>query len=157
MERLKKIVLTKSKALILFSGVIIVSISGCTHKNVDVYKTTDNRLNCNEILLEMSEIKAIKQEIDDKTGLSGRNIGMGLVFWPGIIVNQMNAGDARKLANSRMDRLVALAEKKNCDISVEKQYSGETEISTVQPDGLSDSLTDGNETITKTNLEIKEN
>ena len=50
------------------------------------------------------------RSIDDKTGLSGRNVAMGKLFWPGIIVNQMNAGDAREAAN---DRLVVLSELKS--------------------------------------------
>ena len=35
---------------------------------------------------------------------------MGILFWPGIIVNQMNAGDAREAAN---DRLVVLSDLKS--------------------------------------------
>jgi len=39
---------------------------------------------------------------------------MGLFFWPGIIVNQMNAGDARKAATERISVLADLAKQKNC-------------------------------------------
>ena len=39
---------------------------------------------------------------------------MGLLFWPGIIVNQMNAGDAREAANDRMVVLSKLKNNLNC-------------------------------------------
>jgi hypothetical protein len=39
---------------------------------------------------------------------------MGLLFWPGIFVNQMNAGDARKAANDRLGVLAELAKEKQC-------------------------------------------
>ena len=48
------------------------------------------------------------------TGMSGRNIAMGIFFWPGIVVNQMNAGDAREAANTRLAVLSELKSKKNC-------------------------------------------
>lgn len=47
-------------------------------------------------------------------GMSGRNVAMGLFFWPGIIVNQMNAGDARKAATERIAVLVNMSSMKKC-------------------------------------------
>lgn len=94
---------------------IIAALSGgCTHTQVLVKDTTDNRLTCTEIATQTAEVKTVLREIDDKTGLSGRNIAMGLFFWPGIIVNQMNAGDARKAATERLSVLAGLAKDKNC-------------------------------------------
>lgn len=52
--------------------------------------------------------------IDDKTGWSGRNVAMGIFFWPGVVVNQMNAGDAREAANERLKILSDLKSKKRC-------------------------------------------
>ena len=63
-----------------------------------------------DIAAEIAEINGVLRSIDDKTGLSGRNVAMGILFWPGIIVNQMNAGDAREAAN---DRLVVLSDLKS--------------------------------------------
>jgi hypothetical protein len=39
---------------------------------------------------------------------------MGIFFWPGIIVNQMNAGDARKAATERLSVLADLAKQRSC-------------------------------------------
>ena len=73
-------------------------------------KPADDKLSCSDIAAEVAEINGVLRSIDDKTGLSGRNVAMGILFWPGIIVNQMNAGDAREAAN---DRLVVLSDLKS--------------------------------------------
>jgi hypothetical protein len=62
----------------------------------------------------MVEVEKALSDIDSNTGVSGRNVGMALLFWPGVLVNQMNAGDARKMASERMSVLANLKEKKNC-------------------------------------------
>lgn len=87
---------------------------GCTHTQVLVKDSTDAQLTCTEIATQTADVKNILRDIDDKTGFSGRNVAMGVLFWPGVIVNQMNAGDARKAATERLTVLVELSEKKNC-------------------------------------------
>jgi hypothetical protein len=88
--------------------------TGCTHTQVLVKDSADGRLTCTEIATQTAEVKTILRDIDDKTGFSGRNVAMGLFFWPGIIVNQMNAGDARKASTERLAVLAELSTKKNC-------------------------------------------
>ena len=53
-------------------------------------------------------------EIDSKTGFSGRNVGMALVFWPGIIVNESQASSAEAAAVARLDRLNQLYYERGC-------------------------------------------
>ena len=60
--------------------------------------------------------------IDDKTGWSGRNVAMGIFFWPGVVVNQMNAGDAREAANERLKILSDLKSKKRCGYRSKTQF-----------------------------------
>lgn len=93
---------------------LVLFTAACTHTQVIVKDPGDERLTCTEIATQTAEAKGILREIDDKTGFSGRNVAMGVFFWPGIIVNQMNAGDARKAANERLTVLAELAKKKNC-------------------------------------------
>jgi hypothetical protein len=95
----------------IICGVFLV---GCTHTQVTVRDTTDDRLTCTEIASQAAEVRMVLRDIDDKTGMSGRNVAMGLFFWPGIIVNQMNAGDARKAASERLAVLADLSSKKSC-------------------------------------------
>ncbi len=92
-----------------------VAIAGCSHTQVLVKDSTDEKLSCTEIAAQAAEVKMVLKDIDEKTGLSGRNVAMGIFFWPGIIVNQMNAGDARKAATERLGVLSDLAKAKNCN------------------------------------------
>lgn len=100
------------KTLALFGLVLIAT--GCTHTQTVVKDSSDQSLTCTAIAAQTAEVKGVLRDIDDKTGMSGRNIAMGLFFWPGIIVNQMNAGDARKAAGDRLSVLADLAKQKNC-------------------------------------------
>lgn len=92
----------------------VTFLSACTHTQTLVRETTDDRLTCAEIAAQSAQVKAVLNDIDQKTGVSGRNVAMGLFFWPGIIVNQMNAGDARRAANDRLAVLNDLSQKNNC-------------------------------------------
>ena len=89
-------------------------LASCTHTQVATRAMGDDRLTCKEIDIQASEVRAVLRDIDEKTGVSGRNVAMAVFFWPGVIVNQMNAGDARKAANERLGILADLAKSKNC-------------------------------------------
>jgi hypothetical protein len=83
-----------------------------------VKDTVDDRLTCTEIATQTTEVKTILWDIDERTGFSGRNVAMGLFFSPGIIVNQINAGDARKASTERLGVLADLSKLKNCQLSL---------------------------------------
>ncbi len=108
---------------IIISGACLTLLASCTHQSVEVNKIGDKQLSCSQISSELMDIKLVKKDIDDKTGFSGRNVGMGLLFWPGVIVNELNANDAEKNVNERINKLVKLHEDKGCDSS---QISSET-------------------------------
>jgi hypothetical protein len=91
-----------------------LTLGACTHANIDVVKPGDSRISCMDIAAELAEIRGVLRDIDDKTGMSGRNVAMGIFFWPGIVVNQMNAGDAREAANARLAILSGLKTEKDC-------------------------------------------
>ncbi len=101
------------KKLSLMASVVVL-MAGCTHQKVDVTQIDDSRKSCGQIETELSQLDDMENDIDEKTGLSGRNVGMALLFWPGILVNEMNASDAEDRIRQRKERLVALYEDKNC-------------------------------------------
>jgi len=108
----------KTKLLKLVKNALFVSliaVGACTHTNVAIVKPADDKLSCSDISAEIAEINGILRDIDDKTGMSGRNIAMGVFFWPGIVVNQMNAGDAREAASERLKVLAELKSNKGCN------------------------------------------
>ena len=92
-----------------------LSLGACTHPNVQVVKSGDSGISCMDIAAEMAEVRGLLRDVDEKTGLSGRNVALGIFFWSGIVVNQMNAGDARVAANSRLSELSRLKRERNCN------------------------------------------
>jgi len=93
---------------------MLVSIASCTHQKVLVNRGTDDDITCDEIREERIKMESLIRDIHDKTGISGRNVGMALLFWPGVIVNEMNASDAENLANERLSVLANLYRKHGC-------------------------------------------
>jgi len=100
------------KFLILGSAMFLAT--SCTHNKVDVSKVDDGSKSCSQIKTELEQLDEMENDIDEKTGLSGRNVGMALLFWPGVIVNEMNADDAEDRIRQRKDRLVGIYESKSC-------------------------------------------
>lgn len=96
--------------------VALILFSACTHKQIQPSRLSDTQMSCQEIITEYAKTEIVLEDIDDKTGFSGRNVAMGIFFWPGIVVNQMNATDARAAANKRIEVLTMLSDKKQCTI-----------------------------------------
>lgn len=89
-------------------------VTGCTHQKVDVDQMGDKDLSCGQIEQQIADLDGMQGDLDGKTGLSGRNVGMALFFWPGIIVNEMNADDAEQRISRRKSKLVSSYETKGC-------------------------------------------
>ncbi len=89
-------------------------VSACTHQKVSVQEFDDKDKTCAQLERDIKEMENLEQEIEEKTGMSGRNVGMAIVFWPGILVNEMNADDARDRAADRKKHLFDLYDEKKC-------------------------------------------
>jgi len=101
-------------------GLIVLGGSlGCTHQKVRISQANDTQLSCMALRSEMARVEQARADIDSKTGFSGRNVGMALMFWPGIIVNESQAASAESAAMARMDRLNQLYYEKGC---LEKEH-----------------------------------
>ena len=64
--------------------------------------------------MEIDRAEDARLEVQDKTGFSGRNVGMALLFWPGIIVNEVQGGKAEDAAQDRVERLNGLYYQQGC-------------------------------------------
>ena len=96
-------------------GLIVLGGSlGCTHQKVRISQASDPQLSCAALRNELARVEQARVEIESKTGFSGRNVGMALVFWPGIIVNESQASSALAAATARIDRLNQLYYEKGC-------------------------------------------
>lgn len=115
------------RLFLMVSAISLVIVTGCTHKKVEVDTLKDSQLSCTEINTELEQIQALKEDIDEKTGFSGRNVGMGLLFWPGVIVNEYNASKAEDLANQRKAKLYTLHKNNNCSTTQVVEKSDEAQ------------------------------
>ena len=106
---------------ILAGLLTVVGLSGsaCTHHKVRVSQASDTQLSCTALRAEISRVEQTRAEIDQKTGFSGRNVGMALTFWPGVIVNEMQGASAEAAAVARTERLNQLYYERGC---LEKEH-----------------------------------
>jgi hypothetical protein len=72
----------------------LLFLSGCvSNKTISVIKATDGQLSCDQLTKEVSELQVLLKDYEDDGGFSGKNIGMAILFWPGIFVNESRASD----------------------------------------------------------------
>lgn len=99
---------------VVLSSSLLALLTSCTHHRIQAQQPTDLRLSCQELQMEMVRAEAIAREVENKTGFSGRNVGLALTFWPGIVVNEMQGSKAIDAAHARITRLNELYAKQNC-------------------------------------------
>jgi hypothetical protein len=110
--------MVKSLLKVFLLSLILIT-SSCSHRKVTVNRVSDMHMSCSEIISESTQVENMLRNIDGKTGMSGRNIGMFLLFWPGIFINEMNGDEAAALANDRLTVLTKLYGKNNCSQKTE--------------------------------------
>jgi len=106
------------KKLIPMSLVSVFIISGCVSPQmVKTNQFGDGDMTCNQIFNQVSQLNRMEADINNESGVSAKNAGMFLVFWPGIILNERKASDALDLINERQSVLAVIAEEKNCSFA----------------------------------------
>lgn len=97
--------------MIKFVCVSILSLAliGCvSSKTIQTVRTSDYNLNCDQLKYELSILGAKFENAEDDSGITGKNIASGIFFWPGIIVNERQAGRNSDSINDRMTHINAL-------------------------------------------------
>jgi len=101
---------------ILSSLVILTFVASCaTPHVVTVIGPNDNRMNCNELDNEIAIAAKFKRDAKaEKNYGTATNVG-ALLFWlPGLVATQMNANEAIRAADDRINHLSRLKSQKNC-------------------------------------------
>jgi hypothetical protein len=99
----------------------ILTLSACSHHKVEVTKVGDKSLTCSQINNEIIDLKILRKDIEEKTGMSGRNVGMAIIFPIGIVLNEVNGNSAEERIELRRSKLVDLHDSKKCDDAPIKQ------------------------------------
>jgi hypothetical protein len=77
---------------ILIVFLAAVAVSGCvTNRAVQTVQVGDEEKSCPQLKAELTELGVKFEEAKDDSGVTGKNVGLALVFWPGIIVNEVRA------------------------------------------------------------------
>ena len=86
-----------------------VLLSGCVANNaVQTVQMRDYSLSCEALQFELTQLGAEFQEAKADSGVTGKNVGMALLFWPGIIVNESRANKNQDSIGARRDHLTGL-------------------------------------------------
>ena len=81
-------------------------LSACVSDNqLQVTQYDDEQKNCNQLKYELSGLGVKFQDAKDDSGLTGKNVALGIFFWPGIIVNERQAKANSKSVNDRISHL----------------------------------------------------
>ncbi len=97
---------------ILFLALIGV-ITGCvSNKSIQTVQVGDDSKSCERIRVELGQLGADFEEVKDDSGVTGKNIGLALVFWPGIIVNEVRSNKNEDSVDSRISHLTNIYNEK---------------------------------------------
>jgi hypothetical protein len=82
---------------------------------VSVIGPNDNSMNCSQLDSEISIASNYKRDAKKEKGLgTATNVGAILFWLPGVVATQMNANDAIRAADDRINHLSRLKSKKDC-------------------------------------------
>ena len=103
-----------NKAIISF--LLLLLLNSCaTPTVINVIGPNDNKLNCEELSMEITKANQYADEAQEAKKMSKpHNIGALLFFFPGAALTMKNVDEAVKAANDRALHLNKLKEKKNC-------------------------------------------
>tara|TARA_B100000787_G_scaffold62477_1_gene45890 strand:- start:123 stop:461 length:339 start_codon:yes stop_codon:yes gene_type:complete len=77
---------------LVFFGCAVVFLSGCvSNQVVRTVETADYSLHCEQLQFKLADLGAKFEDAKDDSGLTGKNVGLGISFWPGISVNEVRS------------------------------------------------------------------
>jgi len=94
--------MTKSLLLVLLA----VLATACVSNNaIQTVKPTDYQMTCSELKEELSTLGVAFEESRKESGVTGGNVALAVVFWPGIIVNEMRSNQNQDSIARRAEHL----------------------------------------------------
>ena len=103
------------KRIIIFVALVLFLNACATPTVINVIGPNDNKLNCEELSLEITRANQYADEAQEAKKMNKpHNIGAILFFFPGAGITMKNVEEAVKAAHDRAMHLNKLKEKKNC-------------------------------------------
>ena len=95
-----------NKLLLLLVSIVV---SGCVgNRAVQTVQAGDDEKSCDAIQTELAQLGATFEDVKDDSGITGKNVGLALVFWPGIIVNEVRANKNQDSIDGRISHLSSI-------------------------------------------------
>lgn len=92
------------RILAVLSACII--LSACvTNRAIQTVQVGDSEKSCPRLKSEMVDLGVKFEAAKDDSGVTGKNVGLALLFWPGIIVNEVRASKNQDSIDSRIAHL----------------------------------------------------
>ena len=108
-EQSKIIIWSYDMQRLLVVGLISVFLTACVSNTaVKTIQPTDYDLGCDALKYELAELGVKFEEAKDDSGFTGKNVGMAILFWPGIFVNESRAGKNQSSIDNRITHLSGL-------------------------------------------------
>lgn len=97
-----------------FAAVLSLTlISGCvSNRAIQTVQPDDYNKSCETLQYELKQLGATFEEAKDDSGVTAKNVGLALVFWPGIIVNEVRSNKNQDSISSRVTHLSSLYNEK---------------------------------------------
>lgn len=100
------------KAALLLAPMIF--IASCAPAYNPQTATPDSDLSCSDISQQLIKAATVRSEAQGNKGVSGQNIAWGLLFWPGIFLNEANNNQTIQKIDDRVSTLNRLYTAKGC-------------------------------------------
>ena len=93
----------------IVSCLLFLLIAGCvSNRAVQTVHPGDYEKSCEALQYELTQLGATFDSAKDDSGVTSKNVGLALVFWPGIIVNEVRSNKNQDSISDRMKHLGAL-------------------------------------------------
>lgn len=89
--------------------ILLLLSSGCvSNRAVQTVQIGDDQKSCEVLKAELVDLGAKFEDAKDESGVTGKNVGLAIVFWPGIIVNEVRANKNQDSIDARVTHLSSL-------------------------------------------------
>ena len=89
---------------------------GCvSNRAIQTVQPDDYTKSCAALQYELTQLGATFEEVKDDSGVTSKNVGLALIFWLGIIVNEFRSSKNQDSVSDRVTHLGALYNSKCLD------------------------------------------
>ena len=102
------------KHVLLTGTALTLALASCAPRYNPQSATPDAALSCAQIQEQLVRAQAIRADALDNKGVSAQNVAWALLFWPGIVLNEVNNNQVIDRIDERVRVLNGLYTSKSC-------------------------------------------